>query len=440
MNRIEFLCNLDKYKGEDHSVFLEHYGILGQKWGQRRWQNADGTFNEAGKERYFGKTNTSEEKIGSKTSDVKDYLKIRNKLLKERTRPDLNEWYRDKNKYLDKQLVRDAKRMDKAAKKMYENQLKDFYDDPNELVADLKSMYRIGGKPGEVNNEPKSKKEIGEEINKRNSEMLDDENEDMLIGSNPDKKAYKAKVKELKQQAKEMGIPFGERGHLAKYCAQNGIDEITDKIVEGHKAGDELWKNSCHMNASTNQFQLAMRSMTRGSAVRADKNVKEFTENNKNFKQFRKELDDYNNYKIEMLNKLNTLVKKSGIDLKTNKITNVEDANKFNKILDKYMNELDKESREYKVIMDSEKQIRDNKAIQEKLFKLEDKARASLSHFEKDCHDFAKEYLVDQAEYDDPFQYAWTYEKDTGKTRSTKMYETYGYLMTEPWWSSVGGA
>lgn len=154
MNRIEFLRNLDKYKGEDHSVFLEHYGILGQKWGQRRWQNADGTFNEAGKERYFGKsskTNISEEKIGSKTSDVKDYLKLRNKLLKERTRPDLYEWYRDKNKYLDKQLVRDAKRMDKAAKKMYENQLKDFYDNPNDLVADLKSMYRIGGKAGEKN-------------------------------------------------------------------------------------------------------------------------------------------------------------------------------------------------------------------------------------------------------------------------------------------------
>lgn len=54
MNKIEFLHNIDKYKGEDHSTFLQHYGILGQKWGQRRWQNPDGTFNEAGKERYFG--------------------------------------------------------------------------------------------------------------------------------------------------------------------------------------------------------------------------------------------------------------------------------------------------------------------------------------------------------------------------------------------------
>lgn len=56
MNKIEFLANIDKYKGEDHSTFLKHYGILGQKWGQRRWQNSDGTFNEEGKKRYFGQS------------------------------------------------------------------------------------------------------------------------------------------------------------------------------------------------------------------------------------------------------------------------------------------------------------------------------------------------------------------------------------------------
>lgn len=199
MNRIEFLRNLDKYKGEDHSVFLEHYGILGQKWGQRRWQNADGTFNEAGKERYFGKTNTSEEKIGSKTSDVKDYLKIRNKLLKERTRPDLYEWYRDKNKYLDKQLVRDAKRMDKAAKKMYENQLKDFYDDPNELVADLKSVYRIGGKP--------DKKLAG------------------IFTKTPEEK----EAKRLTKEAKDIEKSFIEKWNGQEYYNSKEIDKWLDK-------------------------------------------------------------------------------------------------------------------------------------------------------------------------------------------------------------------
>lgn len=33
--------------------YLEHFGILGQKWGVRRYQNEDGSLTEAGKERYY---------------------------------------------------------------------------------------------------------------------------------------------------------------------------------------------------------------------------------------------------------------------------------------------------------------------------------------------------------------------------------------------------
>lgn len=35
---------------------LEHYGILGMKWGLRRYQNADGTLTSAGKKRYANDT------------------------------------------------------------------------------------------------------------------------------------------------------------------------------------------------------------------------------------------------------------------------------------------------------------------------------------------------------------------------------------------------
>ena len=34
---------------------LQHYGLKGMHWGTRRWQNLDGTFNAAGKQRYFSR-------------------------------------------------------------------------------------------------------------------------------------------------------------------------------------------------------------------------------------------------------------------------------------------------------------------------------------------------------------------------------------------------
>lgn len=34
--------------------YLAHYGTKGMKWGVRHWQNADGSYNEAGEKRYRG--------------------------------------------------------------------------------------------------------------------------------------------------------------------------------------------------------------------------------------------------------------------------------------------------------------------------------------------------------------------------------------------------
>ncbi len=40
------------FEYHDEGIYLEHHGILGQKWGIRRYQNRDGTLTAEGKQRY----------------------------------------------------------------------------------------------------------------------------------------------------------------------------------------------------------------------------------------------------------------------------------------------------------------------------------------------------------------------------------------------------
>lgn len=46
---------LPSYKDD---LYLAHHGIKGQKWGVRRFQNSDGSYTSAGKNRYGGKSTT----------------------------------------------------------------------------------------------------------------------------------------------------------------------------------------------------------------------------------------------------------------------------------------------------------------------------------------------------------------------------------------------
>ena len=65
-----------KYLPEDH---LEHHGILGMKWGQRRYQNPDGSLTEEGKQRYRKTVFVS----GSSKTQTEDSPYYRKELPKE---------------------------------------------------------------------------------------------------------------------------------------------------------------------------------------------------------------------------------------------------------------------------------------------------------------------------------------------------------------------
>lgn len=75
---------------DDSNDYLEHWGVKGQKWGVRRYQNEDGTLTEAGKKRYAFQTGKDATILGQATRySTKKLDKAREKYNKKPTEKNL---------------------------------------------------------------------------------------------------------------------------------------------------------------------------------------------------------------------------------------------------------------------------------------------------------------------------------------------------------------
>ena len=216
MNRIEFYSKLDKYKAdkaneekEQNGGTLSHYGIPKMKWGHRRWQNADGTFNEEGKIRYFGKNGTTkknkeekpagkngkDQKIGGWYMNSIENAYMTPKTASERAVADLRVNDRIKNETIDSfensKKNRLAKIMDG-----------DYFDRLNRMQSAL-SKGKTEKYNKLLNKFNEEDRELVEDYVKKLNDNINDHRDSYLYDFNNNKEKFYAEIKAREKKAAE---------------------------------------------------------------------------------------------------------------------------------------------------------------------------------------------------------------------------------------------
>lgn len=108
-----------------YNDYLAHHGILGQRWGVRRYQNRDGTLTSQGKKRYEKQLNSDQKKISDYETYKKNYEASDRSAKKELSPTQYARWYTSGARYAQRSRLKKLEKQSKKAEERTRNSLKE---------------------------------------------------------------------------------------------------------------------------------------------------------------------------------------------------------------------------------------------------------------------------------------------------------------------------
>ena len=193
---------------------LKHYGVLGMKWGQRRYQKSDGSLTAAGKKHY---ENTGEYGYTYKSHATKKYTK---KLAKAEAKGKT-----EKAEKMERRLKR-SKELDRREQN-YAQQVRT----GGNVIARYLTGGAIGGKAYQQHLAMnKDTKTTGSKASAALLSAVGGTLGSRIRKANYIRQDEKAAKRAKKGKAADRGAAFRERAALAKQQFENGVNNVSDVV------------------------------------------------------------------------------------------------------------------------------------------------------------------------------------------------------------------